>query len=74
MRRNNEILEDKRRLTVAITRAKHKLIMVGDIASLQNYRPFKSLIDSMKKMNKINVSDEYQGFDWNSLLTVFDSK
>lgn len=73
MRRNNEILEDKRRLTVAITRAKHKLIMVGDTASLENYRPFKTLITSMSKMNKINLVDQQHGFDWRILLSIFNS-
>lgn len=71
-RRNNEILEDQRRLTVAITRAKHKLIMVGDTASLEIYRPFKTLITSMSKMNKINLVDQQQGFDWRILLSIFD--
>lgn len=74
MRRNNEILEDQRRLTVAITRAKHKLIMVGDTASLDNYRPFRMLITSMSKMNKINLIDQQQGFDWHTLLSIFDTK
>lgn len=73
MRRNNEILEDQRRLTVAITRAKHKLIMIGDTASLDNYRPFRTLITSMSKMNKINLVDQQQGFDWRTLLSVFDA-
>lgn len=72
MRRNNEILEDQRRLTVAITRAKHKLIMVGDTVSLENYRPFKTLITSMSKMNKINLVDQQHGFDWRILLSIFD--
>lgn len=74
MRRNNEILEDQRRLTVAITRAKHKLILIGDTISLENYRPFKTLISGMSKMNKINLIDQQQGFDWRILLSVFDSK
>lgn len=73
MRRNNEILEDQRRLTVAITRAKHKLVMVGDTASLEMYRPFKTLITSMSKMNKINLIDQQQGFDWRTLMSIFDS-
>lgn len=72
MRKNNEILEDQRRLTVAITRAKHKLIMVGDIVSLECYRPFKTLITSMSKMNKINLMDQQQGFEWRILMSIFD--
>lgn len=72
IRRNNEILEDQRRLTVAITRAKNKLIMIGDTASLECYRPFKALINSMSKMNRINLVDQQQNFDWRALLSVFD--
>lgn len=67
-----EILEDQRRLTVAITRAKHKLIMIGDIKSLESYRPFKKLIDSMSRMSKINLIDQQQGFDWRKILSIFD--
>lgn len=74
LRKNNEILEDQRRLTVAITRAKHKLIMVGDTNSMENYRPFTILMNSMSKMNKINLIDQQQGFDWRLLLSIFDSK
>lgn len=72
IRRNNEILEDQRRLTVAITRAKNKLIMIGDTDSLECYRPFKALITSMSKMNRINLVDQQQNFDWRTLLSVFD--
>lgn len=72
VRKSNEILEDQRRLTVAITRAKHKLIMIGDIVLLEGYGPFKALISSMSKMNKINLVEQQQSFDWRSLLSVFD--
>lgn len=72
-RKSSEILEDQRRLTVAITRAKHKLIMIGDTLSLEGYRPFKMLITSMSKMNKINLIDQQQGFDWRTILSVFDA-
>lgn len=72
-RKNNEILEDQRRLTVAITRAKHKLIMVGDTVSLDGYRPFKMLTTNMSKMNKIKLVDQQQSFEWKSILTIFDS-
>uniref|UniRef100_A0A182JR23 DNA replication ATP-dependent helicase/nuclease n=1 Tax=Anopheles christyi TaxID=43041 RepID=A0A182JR23_9DIPT len=37
------ILSDKRRLTVAITRAKEKLIFLGDRSTLDSYLPFKKL-------------------------------
>lgn len=72
LRQTNEILEDQRRLTVAITRAKHKLIMIGDTNALESYRPFQMLINSMSKMNRINLVDQQQDFDWRILLSVFD--
>lgn len=67
-----EILDDQRRLTVAITRAKHKLIIIGDMITLQSYRPFKKLIDSMSKMNKYQLCNDQQGFEWQNILSVFN--
>lgn len=63
-----EILEDRRRLTVAITRAKHKLIMIGDVNCLNKYTPFKDLFKHMSSMSKTQVQDEKLGFLWNNLL------
>jgi hypothetical protein len=40
-----EILNDKRRLTVAVTRSKEKLIMIGCIKSLIRYAPLVELIE-----------------------------
>lgn len=67
-----EILDDQRRLTVAITRAKHKLIMIGDMVTLESYRPFKKLVDSMGKMNKFQLANHQQGFEWHNILSVFN--
>uniref|UniRef100_A0A1A9W184 DNA replication ATP-dependent helicase/nuclease n=1 Tax=Glossina brevipalpis TaxID=37001 RepID=A0A1A9W184_9MUSC len=66
--RDFEILEDNRRLTVAITRAKHKLIIVGDAACVQQYSPFKILIDNIPGLCKISLHDGKFGFQWQSLL------
>lgn len=65
-----EILEDHRRLTVAITRAKHKLIMVGDVKALDIYSPFKIMLKGMSGMNKITLSDGHHGFSWTDTLAV----
>jgi DNA replication ATP-dependent helicase Dna2 len=46
-----EILNDKRRLTVAITRAKKKLIMIGCVENLVRYKPLCSLISFIKEKN-----------------------
>lgn len=63
-----EILEDRRRLTVAITRAKHKLIMIGDVNCLNKYTPFRDLFKHMNAMSKVQVQDEKLGFSWAELL------
>ncbi len=42
------ILHDIRRLTVALTRAKHKLIVIGDSETLQRYPPFAKLLTSLE--------------------------
>lgn len=61
-------MEDRRRLTVAITRSKQKLIMIGDVESLNKYSPFRDLFASMNSLSKIQLQDGKQGFSWNSLL------
>lgn len=66
--RKIEILEDKRRLTVAITRAKHKLIVIGDAIALEQYSPFKCLIDKIGGLNKLHLQDEQQGFRWADVM------
>jgi superfamily I DNA and/or RNA helicase len=43
-----EILNDKRRLTVAITRAKEKLILVGSSNTLKRYKPVENIINCVK--------------------------
>lgn len=43
-----EILNDKRRLTVAITRAKEKLILIGSTRSLNRYKELSTMIASLK--------------------------
>lgn len=63
-----EILEDRRRLTVAITRAKHKLVMIGDHNCLVSYTPFRDLFKHINAMSKIQVEDGKFGFAWKSLL------
>lgn len=46
---NTEILNDVRRLNVATTRAKKKLILVGSRSTLQHYRPFEKLFESLRE-------------------------
>ncbi len=46
-----EILNDKRRLTVAVTRAKEKMVLIGCMATLVRYPPIKTLIDCANTNN-----------------------
>uniref|UniRef100_A0A0A1X334 DNA replication ATP-dependent helicase/nuclease n=1 Tax=Zeugodacus cucurbitae TaxID=28588 RepID=A0A0A1X334_ZEUCU len=66
--REAEILEDKRRLTVAITRAKRKLLLVGDAACLDKYTPFHMLLGHIPSYCKLQLEDGKLGFDWQALL------
>lgn len=69
-----EILEDRRRLTVAITRAKHKLIMIGDVNCLNNHTPFRDLFKHMSGLSKFTVENGKFGFSWSKLLEDLKQK
>ncbi|XP_052902778.1 DNA replication ATP-dependent helicase/nuclease DNA2 [Anopheles moucheti] len=60
----NEILNDKRRLTVAITRAQEKFIIIGDRATLDSYSTFNTLFNVASKASHIHVVDKKDGFEW----------
>lgn len=47
------ILSDKRRITVAITRAKYKLIMVGDVTTMKHYETFRTLFSHVSNIIKL---------------------
>jgi DNA replication ATP-dependent helicase Dna2 len=49
------ILHDIRRLTVALTRAKHKLIVIGDSDTLQRYPPFAKLLASLESSQRYQL-------------------
>lgn len=66
--RDAEILEDKRRLTVAITRSKHKLIIVGDLSCIEQYTPFQTLIQRVPGFCKLKLEDDKLGFQWSTLM------
>lgn len=63
-----EILDDRRRLTVAITRAKHKLIIIGDVKCLSDYSPFTDLFKHISSIAKVKLDDGKFGFSWSSLM------
>ncbi|KAK7086652.1 Tripartite DNA replication factor [Halocaridina rubra] len=63
--KNGDILQDEHRLNVAITRAKYKLILIGDISTLQNYKPFKTLISLFMESSQVyTLRDGIDGFHW----------
>jgi len=60
---NQTILHDLRRLTVAVTRAKQKLIIVGDGRHLQSYPPFARLLSSLEEHQRYRLCSGADGFD-----------
>ncbi|XP_065203752.1 DNA replication ATP-dependent helicase/nuclease DNA2 isoform X2 [Planococcus citri] len=50
------ILSDKRRLTVAITRAKRKLILIANVTVLRTYAVFDELFSFIPKTNIVQVT------------------
>ena len=51
-----ELLKDWRRLNVAITRAKHKLIMIGSVSTLRRYAPLEKLLTHLEQERMISFS------------------
>jgi len=65
-----EILQDDRRLNVAITRAKHKLLVIGDRSTLQLYTPFKALIGVLQSEQVYKLEEGTDGFSWDEIDKV----
>lgn len=68
----NHILSDHERLTVAITRSKQKLIIIGSEEFLKCYEPFSILFSKIPKRCKINLEDSKLDFCWEELLKELD--
>uniref|UniRef100_A0A3B5LXY3 DNA replication ATP-dependent helicase/nuclease n=1 Tax=Xiphophorus couchianus TaxID=32473 RepID=A0A3B5LXY3_9TELE len=54
-----ELLKDWRRLNVAVTRAKHKLLMVGSAATLRRYPPVEKLLQHLLQQNMISFHNNF---------------
>ena len=65
-----EVLGDHRRLTVAITRAKCKLIIVGDKSTLLRYTIFQKLFSLIEDKNTIHLHDNSDGFSWKQITSA----
>ncbi|XP_050068331.1 DNA replication ATP-dependent helicase/nuclease DNA2 [Anopheles maculipalpis] len=73
-RAEGEILNDKRRLTVAITRAQEKFIVVGDMATLNSsYSTFQKLFSVMNKVSSVPIVDKKEGFEWANVMELLAS-
>ncbi|KAL1386056.1 hypothetical protein pipiens_012889 [Culex pipiens pipiens] len=68
-----EVLEDHKRLTVAMTRAKQKLIIVGDTKSLDKYTPFRNLFKLIHPATKVTLQDHAFGFEWSCVFNVLNA-
>lgn len=60
----SELLNDLRRLTVAVTRAKHKLILVGDKQTVLKYKPFQKLFAGLKESEYFYLKNDQDDFYW----------
>lgn len=58
--KDTEILNDQRRLTVAVSRAKHKLIIIGSSSTVGKYKPFAKLLSFLREDQfvKLQSGDE----------------
>jgi len=59
---SNTILHDLRRLTVAVTRAKYKLVIIGDSQTLTKFPPFSKLLSSLEPHQLYEVCEGKDGF------------
>ena len=55
-------LADERRLNVAMTRAKMKLVMIGDISTLSSHKLFNQLFDFIEEKNFYKSAWEYMSY------------
>ncbi|XP_013168031.1 PREDICTED: DNA replication ATP-dependent helicase/nuclease DNA2 isoform X1 [Papilio xuthus] len=65
--KEEEILNDQRRLAVSVTRAKHKLIVVGNSNALRRYQPIQRLI---KACHRISIGEDFL----NKLLNKYKTR
>lgn len=70
-RASETILHDIRRLTVAVTRAKHKLVVVGDSGTLKHYPPFAKLLHNLEGHQWLRLCLGQDGLDSRHIEPAF---
>uniref|UniRef100_A0A8C7UVV6 DNA replication ATP-dependent helicase/nuclease DNA2 n=1 Tax=Oncorhynchus mykiss TaxID=8022 RepID=A0A8C7UVV6_ONCMY len=69
-----ELLKDWRRLNVAITRAKHKLLMVGSAPTLRRYAPLEKLLNHLTQESMISFTLPSMALTMSSKFIPFATK
>lgn len=71
--RTATILKDPRRWNVALSRAKKKIIVLGDFSSLRVFEPFKKLLEIIPQSKIIKLNEQSSSFDWLRFVDKYNS-
>lgn len=60
----SELLNDLKRVTVTVTRAKRKLVVVGDRKTVERYEPFQKLLKGLNDSAFVDLMEGQKDFSW----------